>query len=201
MDPTQPPSTGSEQPAQLPFIDEPPAWPKIVGWISTVWGTIGLGCLGCGVIGIMMPILFSSGMQQQFPDGLPPILAAPPVTVWVSTALSGLVAGMLIASGVMLILRRSAARIAHLGYAALAIIIGGFGIWASVEYQQALTDWCNQNPGTKFAQQQQSQGAFSRMMLIVSVVMTFAWPVFCVVWFGFVKPDAAEIERGRALTL
>lgn len=175
---------------------EPSTWPAVIGWIGTVWGVLGTGCLGCGIVGAMMPAIMPQGMQQAYPDGYPPVMASPSVLMWVSWALSGVVGFLLIGAGIVLVLRKPVARLLHLVYAGLALATGAFGVWVSVQYQQEMTAWVNQNPGTKFAQQQQAQGGLNTAIMIVVVVLTFAWPAFCLIWFAGIKRDSAEIDRG-----
>lgn len=178
-------------------LAEPPGWPKVVGWISTVWGVIGLGCLGCGVLGAMMPVIFAEGMAQQFPDGFPDVIASPPLSAWVIWGLSGALSVMLIFAGSMLIMRKRAAWSLHMVYAVAGIILAGVSIWIHVQTQQAITDWVNQNPQSKFAEQQKAGGTFNTVLIVVFTLIGFAWPVFCAIWFGVIKRDAAEIERGK----
>jgi hypothetical protein len=178
-------------------LAEPPGWPKVVGWISVVWGVIGLGCLGCGVLGAMMPAMFPEGIAQQFPDGFPDAIASPPMSSFVIWGFSGVVSVFLIVAGSMLIMRKRIAWQLHIAYAIIGMLLAGVSVWLGVQQQQAITDWCNQNPGSKFAESQKANGMVSNVIMVVAILMGFAWPVFCGVWFGVLKRDASEIDRGK----
>lgn len=199
---TSPADPAPADPALAPDqFAEPAMWPKTVGIISTVWGTLGLGCLGCGVVGMMLPLFFPQGLEQGYPDGYPPQLTAPALSTWVSMGMGFVNAAMLIAAGILLIMRKPIARPVHLLYGVLGILFGAYGVWAGVQNQQAITDWVNQNPGTKFASDQQAQGPINTAIMVAFMLLGFAWPVFCVVWFGAIKRDSAEISRGQELTV
>lgn len=199
-DPTSPESHQPIKPALYDSRDiaDPPAWPKTIGWISAIWGVVGLGCLGLGVLGAMMPVIFAEGMAQQFPDGFPDVIASPAMSAYIMWALSGLSSVFLILAGSMLIMRRRVAWHLHIAYAVIGTLLAGVGVWMGVEQQQAVTDWVNQNPQTKFAEQQKAGGTFNTVIMIVFILIGFAWPVFCGLWFGLLKRDPAEIDRGKA---
>lgn len=199
---TSPADPAPADPALAPDqFAEPAMWPKTVGIISTVWGTLGLGCLGCLGAVMTVSMVFPQGLEQGYPDGHPPVLVAPALTTWVSMGMSLVNAAVLIAAGILLIMRKPIAHPVHLLYGVLGILFGAFGVWANVQHQQAITDWVNQNPGTKFASEQQAQGPINTAIMVAFMLLGFAWPVFCVVWFGAIKRDSAEISRGQELTV
>lgn len=47
------PSAPPVNPGQIDFDPEPPSWPKVIGIISIVWGSLGVICNACGLFGQM----------------------------------------------------------------------------------------------------------------------------------------------------
>lgn len=173
---------------------EPAAWPKPIGITSIVWSAVALGCLSCGLAGTAMPLIMP--MDQAFPDGMPPLLTDPPLLLWAAYLFSALINLWLLACGITLVMRKPAARPMHLAYAVAGIVSAVFGAWLSLHYQAQIAEWVRQNPDTKFAQGQQGGSAIvGQVIMVVSIIVGLAWPVFCLIWFGFVKRDAGEISR------
>lgn len=182
---------------ELGLVEGPPAWPKVIGGIGIGYSAVQLGCVGCGVVGLLSGQLFASAMQQAFPDGMPPAMQTPPVMIWVSLVFSTLVVLFLMIAAITLVLRKPVARPLHLLYAALAIVAALFGLWANMQYQAEIAQWVSQNPNTKFAQQQRQGGMVGQIVgWVVGLFFGFAWPLFCIVWFGAVKKDSSEIATG-----
>ena len=179
---------------------EPPAWPKVIGIISAVWGGLGLGCLGCGVFGVLSPTLFQSGMQQAFPDGMPPVLTQPPLVMYASFGVSAVVTLFLLLAGIVLILRKPIARPMHLVYALIGMLSAALGLYVQYVYQSEITQWVKQNPDTAYAQRQGGAGIGQTIGIVVGIVFGFAWPVFCLLWFTVVKPRSEAIAEGAELT-
>lgn len=180
------------------LLPEAPSWPGPVGTTSVVWGGLSLTCAGCGVVGMLSPIFMGSMMQQAFPDGMPPGLTNPPITIWVSIGVGSLLNLFLITCGIVLLLRKPIARPMHLGYALVALLIGLVGLWFNIQYQNELAQWNRDNPNTRWAQQQAAAGTsvIKSLALGFSILLGFAWPLFCLAWFTAIKPDASEISRG-----
>jgi len=180
------------------LLPDPPSWPKLVGTTSILWGALNLTCAGCGVIGILSPILMGSMMQTAFPDGMPPALQNPPVLIWFDLAFGAMVSLLLVGAGILLLLRKPVARPLHLLYALLALISGVIGIFLQLSVQAEIAQWVRDNPNTKYAQQQAaaSTSVITSLVLGFSILLAFAWPLFCLVWFAAIKKDATEISRG-----
>lgn len=188
----------NEQPLEVEYDDlEAPIWPKVVGITSTVWGTLGLGCGLCGTALLSLPMIFEKEMSQEFPDGIPPTLAHPPVEIYLLALLGAVLAVYLITCGIVLLLRKPLARPLHLVYAvaALTIFVGSF--WFNWRFQAELKQWNLDNPNTKWAQQQANGQKWKEIAgTSVGIVMGSGWPLFCLIWFGLVKRDSQEIARG-----
>ncbi len=182
-------SGGSDE---MDFVD-PPGWPKPIGIIDIIWGVINIGCTGCG---IGMQVLFSGMMNQAFPDGVPPIMQNPPILNYVAAAIGAVVAILLIVAGAVLLGRKAIARPLHLVYGVLAVLSIVLSAYIQLQVQQEIAEWVQQNPDTAFAQQQSQGGAIGALIGVIVTLLFGIWPVFCLVWFGVIKRDASEIERG-----
>jgi len=181
----------------MALVEGPPAWPKVIGGIGIGYAAVQLTCAGCGVVGLLAGQIFASGMQQAFPDGMPPVMQSPPVMLWVSLVISTAVVVFLMIAAITLVLRKPVARSLHLGWAVIAIMAAVFGLWANMQYQAEIAQWVSQNPNTKFAQQQRQSGMIGQIVgWGFGLFFGFSWPLFCLVWFGAVKKDSAEIAKG-----
>ncbi len=186
-----------EQAIEMAIDDvEAPIWPKPIGVVGIIWGTVNIGCMGCGAIGLMMPMFMGSSMQQAFPDGMPPTLMNPPLTIWLNYLVGLGLALLLIASGIVLLLRKPVARPMHLVYATIAVIATIFGLYAGWQMQAEINAWCQQHPDTAYAKQAAASGIFQWVGLGLGIVLGLGWPVFLLIWFGLVKRDSQEIARG-----
>lgn len=190
-----------------------PGWPKVVGVISMVMAII---ALACGVLGLgFMAVgesMFAGMMAGQLPDGVPPPPTMPPLdAIMLGVSAFGVVTNvLLIAAAVMLMRRRPAGRTLHLVYAVIAVVSAFLGTYAShraqVQQQQAMTAWIADHGDTEFgkviADSQQQQAAMQQSLqvggLVATAVLSLAWPVFCIIWFGMVKRDAESIGPTEA---
>lgn len=187
----------NEQAIDMTMDDlEAPVWPKVVGVTSIVWAALNTGCMGCGMAGLLMTSLMGSSMQNAFPDGMPPTLQHPPITIWVNYVLGFGLALFLITSGIVLLLRKPIARPMHLLYGGTAIVLATVGILAGWQMQSEINEWCQLHPDTAYAKQAVSGQAFQWIGLAIGAVLGFGWPTFCLIWFGAVKRDSQEIARG-----
>jgi hypothetical protein len=178
--------------AQVPTfdpIDEPARWPTVVGTISIVWASLNLLCAGCGVLSpVLMSTLMKSAEAQLGPM---PDVMRPGAGQVVVAGLGFVWAILLLVAGIMLTLRKPAARMLHLVYAAGAIVLSIAGTAVAVMMQLRIAEWVADNPDSPWAQQQNPAVSFA--MIGVSVVLGMAWPVFVLVWFGVVKRNASAI--------
>ncbi len=167
-----------------------PAWPKVIGIISIVFGSIGVICGGVG-IGWQ---LLAPGFMSQMAGGAPPALMSPsPVQLGVG-AVSTLWTIVLIVAGAMTLARKPAGRTAHLAWAGVAMIFGAIGIYMQVKMNADIATWVADNPDSDFAKQPQ--------MPIIGYIcggfFGFAWPLFTIVWFGLIKKKASDLTEGVA---
>lgn len=193
------PSVGPEDSRTMHDLPEQQGWPKPVGITSIVLGSINLTCAGLGglYLLVVLPLWMSDMMKQHFTDGIPPQFESISIPVALSTGLSMLVNVLLVTAGVSLVMRKAVARPMHLAYAVLGLISFAVGTWIGVSYQAELTEWIKANPDTKFAQEQGASGWIGQAIgWTWGILMGFAWPVFCCIWFGFIK-EASDITQGR----
>lgn len=165
--------------------DEPPGWPKVVGGISIGWAALGLTCAGCGVAGMAF---MTSGSLPGMEGPLPPPMVPTPLT-WIFMLLSFAPPILLLAAGIVTMSRKPVGRPLHLVYAVIAIVMTAVGVWFQLQQQAAMEAWIQQNPDSPWAQQQNAPGAQMGQIagLIVGIIAGFAWPIFCLVWFGLIK--------------
>ncbi|MFN0133528.1 MAG: hypothetical protein ACKVW3_13500 [Phycisphaerales bacterium] len=176
-------------PREIEIPAEPPRWPRVVGIISIVWGSLGIACNGCGVLGAATQSMFTKGAEDEF-GPMPDVMKAGPVAIAVML-LATIIAVLLIFSGSMLLGRRPISRPLHLTYAAISIISAVAGAAVGISNILAQTAWARQNPDNKWAQF--SNPAIGAAMMGLGILLGLAWPVFCLIWFGFIKKTAASM--------
>lgn len=186
------------------FSTEPKTWPKTVGIISIVWGSLGVICNGCGLLGSLAgPMMQQMAAQnpqlaQQMQNQPPPSPAQMAIY-----GLSLLLSVALIVAGSMLIARKPMAAKLHLAWGGVSILlivlnavlsIGPMQaqIQAMQAQMQAQSGGTAPPPGTAQGMAAGMYGSIACMTLIA-----LAYPIFCIVWFGFVKRGTAEIAAGH----
>lgn len=177
------------QPAEMPSLSEPARWPKTVGVISVVWGSIGLLCGTCGfAYMIFMPQLMRMA-EEQFKEPVPSVML-PGLAAKVFMVLGMLPPPILLAGGIALLRRKAAARPLHLVYAVLATILMIGGTVVQAQQQLAIMQWAKENASSKWAQQGNSPTGL--LIGFVMLLIFLIWPLFCMVWFGGIKRDPSE---------
>lgn len=177
-----------------------PVWPKVVGIISIVWGSLGLVCNSCLLIGQAFQSASMGMMPQQTPDGKPmppmPDVMKPGPLDLASLVLGLIVTTMLIVAGSLLVARKPQARGLHLGYAGVSLIATGAGTVVALMKQQAIANWARQNPDNFWGQQQTQMGGLTYAIIGLAVLLGAAYPIFTIIWFGLVKRDTRDITIG-----
>jgi hypothetical protein len=171
----------------VPMLEESlPSWPKVVGIVSIVWGSLGIMCNGCGVASMLvMPGL----MAQAVPNEPMPPQFQPSGLAIAASGLSVVVSAVLILAGILVMRRREVGRWLHLGYAGAALVLTIVGVAIQLQMFAAMEQFVRENPGSMWAQQQNAPGAkFGQQTgLIFGVILGAAYPLFCLVWFGVIK--------------
>ncbi|MBL8763217.1 MAG: hypothetical protein JNM07_02980 [Phycisphaerae bacterium] len=176
--------------------DDPPGWPKVVGIISICWSVLGLTCIGCGVIGMFVPVMMKESMEKAM-EGPMPAAMQPSIHQFVQLGSGAAWTVLLMVAGIMCVMRRPAARPLHLLYAVGSFVLAAMSVWFTLQQQQAMNDWAAQNPGTKWADQINQGKSFQWIGLAIGVALSSIWPVFCIVWFGLVKRSAESMHARR----
>lgn len=176
-------------------ISPRPAWPKVIGIISIIWGALGLVC---GVVFAAMMMFLPSMMQgQSFEGGTPPVFPyVPPPTILMAVMFVSLLwTILLIVGGSTTAARKPVGRPMHIAWAIGAILIGAFSMKLQVDSQNTLTDWMRENPTAQVTQM--SGGSAGGLVgLAISAFFSFAWPLFVLFWFLVVKRRSADIAEG-----
>ena len=196
-------TTWSESPETPELEAPPPAWPKVVGIISIVWGALGLACgllfrVGGSWVGRWG---LEQGLNQQgrpldeteipLGMGLTPIIIAVAV-------IGAVVSGLLLFAGLSCVGRVAKARTLHIVYGFLAILHLAIATVIAFQQQAEMQQWMKDYPDSLIAQQQGGAGMQSTQMIIgiVILVLLLVWPLFCIFWFGAAgrKPEVGKPE-------
>lgn len=185
--------TNDPAPIQPPdFIDlppDPPAWPKVIGIISIVFGSLGVMCTGCGgAMLFAMPALLKLS-EEQF--GPAPDVFKPPVAQFAMIPVGLILAIVLLVAGIMLIRRKPAARAMHLVYAIINTLLNLAGVAVGIAHLQKLAAWKAANEGDQWAAQINMPQQYATMA--ISVAIGIGYPLFLLIWFGLVKRKATDM--------
>lgn len=165
---------------------EPPRWPKVIGTFSIVWGALGLACGGCMFgMGLMMPSLVKSLEAQQGPM---PDIMKPTMAQFVVGGAGLIVPVLLIIAGVMTVARKRVGCTLHLVYSALGLLSTIAYTAISLPRQAQLAEWVRQNPTDPWAKQANPSVGWA--VFAIMTLISLAYPVFCIIWFGAVKRNA-----------
>lgn len=169
---------------QMPAV--PPAWPKVIGIISIVLGSLGLLCNACSLGGSalsgslvqMMPPEAQADMQRQLQA------QSSPLTMGLA-AVGVLVSVLLIAAGATTLQRKPLGKVLHLAYGALGLLIAIGSIGAGIVAANQLAA----------SEPDAAKAAATRMGGIIGAgvggCVGGLYPLFCLVWFGVVKRNAS----------
>lgn len=170
-----------------------PGWPKVVGIISIVLGSISVLCGVCGIAwgGFIAPAMMPP--DQQVPVGL---FVSP--AQMVLGGIGFLFNILLIVAGAMTVGRKPVGRILHLVFAAASIVLFFVGIPLALQQQAVMEQWARDNPGHVVAKGMQGPGGKIGPMigLAIGAVFGLGYPLFLVVWFGFIKRKPNSMTGG-----
>lgn len=173
------------EPIGQPAVDDgrPQSWPKVVGIISIVWGSIGLMCGLCGVGSLLMMGTLTKTAEAQI--GPMPAEMQPTMLQVSMTAISTLWSVFLLVAGILLVTRRDVARPLHLTYGIVGVLLGLITLAVSVHHQLNVQAFANANPDNAWVKQ--SPPAFGWISIVIATLLGLAYPLFCSFWFGVVK--------------
>ena len=173
-----------------------PKWPKVVGIISIVFGSLGVLGSTCGGIGVAMVPVWED-MMKEVSEGypLPPNMDIGPL-YYVLIVLGLAFAILLLTAGVMTLKRQIAGRMLHLVYVGLSIPVTILNIWLQMQEMSAMEAYIRDNPGSPFA-----QGGDQTVNLILFAFFTLlgiAWLAFLGIWFGVMKTKPSDFTGDPA---
>ena len=188
-----PTATNLDPDAHLNF-EEPAGWPKTIGIISILIAGFGIVCGGLTTAMMFaLPAIMQSA-ESSMEGGVPPVMLQSNLLLSGLMVVGVLWAVVLLIAAIMLLTRNPTARLVYLVYAPVAIVLTLVTFYFSFEQQAQINEWVAQNPNAQFSQSQSSLGQY--ISLFFGIALGIAWPVFVLIWFGAIKRDASEINRG-----
>lgn len=174
-----------------------PKWPKVVGIISIILGSLGLVCGGLMTVwGTVAPGFVETALAEDgipVPDGMKMHLMDY-VIMLISLGLSLL----LLFAGIAAVSYRPTTRVMHLIYGGASIPLT---VWSYIHQsakQANIADWANAYPDNEIAQQIQAQsnGGGQLIGLVIMLLLGFGIPLFYLIWFGLIKTKPEQITGG-----
>ena len=191
-------STAVDQWEQIEIQDRP-RWPKVIGVISIVWGSLGLVCGGLGLIATpFTPMMMDAALE----DGQPtPYGMVPTATDYAIGGLGVGLAILLLFAGIACVSYRPVTRVMHLLYAAASIPVVVWGYMNQTHKADLNAQWAKEFPDSPLAPgfEQSATGAAATGQLIglaVLIVLGMGVPLFYLIWFGLVKTKPEQITGG-----
>ena len=166
------------------FVDSNPGWPKVVGIISIVWGSLGLCCGGCGLASAAGMMPKQPGMESMPTGGTP--------LAYASLAFGLLVTLVLLTAGILTLSRKPIGKILHLVYAIMAFISVILAAVAQIQVIGLMEQWMRDNADSPQVKQmsQIPMATIQKGGLVVGLIIASIYPIFCAIWFGVVKRNA-----------
>lgn len=166
---------------------ELPVWPKVIGIISIIWGSLGILCNTCAALGSLITPVFVNMVPPEQREEMQKQLAASMGLATVVVAVFGaLIAILLIIAGIQTLKRQPAGRMLHLIYGVLGCLIALIG---------TAIGWSNSQ--AQIAGMPPEAANVARMGnlfgLAIGVCVGIAYPIFCLVWFGLVKRNSSDM--------
>lgn len=185
-------SSNIEPPGLQDDFDAQPGWPKPVGIVSIVVASLGLICGSCGLI------QGAAGMVMQPPAGTTPPPGMTPLMALVQIVGLGM-SIVLLVSGIMCVKRNPKSRPVHLIWAVLSLLVMVVGIMLQIQGIAAFEKWMADNPDDQqvkaMANLPMKQIFYA--IIALAVLLSGAWPVFCLIWFGLIKKKPQDFGQVR----
>lgn len=187
---TDAPETGYD--ANFDDLKPLPKWPKVVGIISIVLASLGLICNGCSA-GMSAAAETMLGMAEEQMGPAPDVMK--PSTGMIAVAVASFMwSGVLLVAGILTVARNPAGRITHLVYAVGGIILTCASTYLGLKSLEAVGEWARQNPDNQWAQN--ASPTMGMISITIGIVIGLGWPLFCLVWFGFIKKTRDDFTGG-----
>lgn len=178
-----------------------PGWPTALGIFSIVWGSLAVLCGACASVSTFAqgPMLeWAAKMQAQGPQtpGAPAMPSGPipaemqPNAAQIVTGLIHPLGGVvLLVAGILLCMRRPAARATHLVYAVVSLLGTVVGVVGVMMWVGSFRRFEAANPDHEWVHYFNTFSNPSMMVMqtIGFSVVSVLFPVFVIIWFGLVK--------------
>ncbi len=171
-----------------------PGWPKGIGITSIVLGSLGLTCGGFNIVGSVFSEKFLEMAAQGQDWEFSPMTQVGPLD-YANLGLTIVGSLVLLIAGIMTTMRSLNGRYLHLFYAVLKFALMAFGIWLFLDKRTAHLQWAETQPADNpFAAPGQATQAL--VGAAIGLAIGSIWPLFCLIWFGFVKTSREDFTGG-----
>ena len=131
-------------------------------------------------------------------NGAPPSPDMAPDLITISIGVLSLLLNVgLVIAGIVLVSRKLSGRKLHLLYSLVFIPIVVATSWNALRVQAAKEAWAQDYPDNPIAQgvqQQIDMGIpIAEITAVAILLISLAWPLFCIIWFGFVKTKPSHM--------
>ncbi|MCA9276714.1 MAG: hypothetical protein KDA29_11860 [Phycisphaerales bacterium] len=175
-----------------------PKWPKVIGIISIIWGSLGLVCGGLGMA--MLP-LSPSFIKGAMTNGEPiPYGMVPSVTDYIIGGIGFLLALLLLFAGIACVSYRPVTRMMHLLYGVTSIPVVVWSYMNQLHKADLNGQWAKEFPDNPMAPNldpsNAAAGIGQMIGLVLLIVLGFGVPIFYLIWFGLIKTKTEQITGG-----
>src|SRR3954469_1748826 len=147
---------------ELALPPEPPKWPKVIGIISIVWGSLSaLGGL-CGLASRLLGRMMGSLTEKEL-GPMPPAMTISPLQMGFA-GLGLVIAVVVLSAAISTVSRRPTGRTLHLAYGVAALVCAVLSLSLEVMRQRQLADWMATHPDSKWAQRGAAGGGAGAMV-------------------------------------
>lgn len=173
------------------YLADLPGWPKPVGILSIVFGSIAVTCMGIGLAFMGFGANMMAG--QLGDDPVPPSmqLNAGLIIQGAGVVLANI---LLVIAGIACLARNRVTRPIHLVYAVMLLVLTGVGIVYQLQILAAMDQYAIDYPDNPISQQHDPTMARVQALIVTGIYLI--WPVFCLIWFGLVKKSPDDLTGG-----
>jgi hypothetical protein len=171
---------------------EPARWPKVVGIISIVWGSLGLLCGGCGVASPFLTSFATQGAEAQMGEPFPAVMQPSGLQIMLYVATLP-ISVLLIIAGATCVGRKKITSPLHLVYAAVSALLTLLLTYAGIVQNAEIEAWTKQNPNSKWLQGPGGGSGTRMFMMLVGLILGLAYPAFCIIWFAIIKRKTPDL--------
>lgn len=170
---------------------EQPSWPTYIGVLGCVWGGLTFvwnGC--CQILPTVGGKLFFNMMppeaQEQMKAQMAMVSTIDILFMFIMTFISIL----LLVSAILLLRRKPIAAKFHIAYGIIAVVVLLAHIAWGVSRADQVAQLMKQNAGMPNNPMANMGATMMIVMTVVMGIIRLVYPVFCLIWFGWVKKNA-----------